>query len=257
MSFHYSRNELLSLCIKENRFFCPSLATFFKFSFFIVIFFLRFLQECSFSETGPALETLKKTFFTSFYKLQIAINRNWIFENLLEALEFFSKPHQKNIYLSQRYNKHDTRNQHDERKQQREHRKHYQRIPHGQAPDVDELVRDNIIPIMRRPRRRHRQAVQIENGRAGRKYRQALKTNIVNTNATQQRTQLTTAYIPVINAARCMSRNTAFCTNGRWYHGTFNDFILRLVLRFADDLVVTCEYTDGVPTLGDFFPYIS
>lgn len=28
----------------------------------------------------------------------------------------------------------------------------------------------------------------------------------------------------------------------------------RVDLRLAEDLVVTCEYMDGVPILGDFFP---
>lgn len=51
-----------------------------------------------------------------------------------------------------------------------------------------------------------------------------------------------------------MSMKYASLRMGRWYQGTRTLRMDRVDLRLAEDLVVTCEYMDGVPILGDFFP---
>lgn len=68
--------------------------------------------------------------------------------------------------------------------------------------------------------------------------------------------QRTTPKEAIINDALWISKNTASCNIGFRYQGTFNDFTDLLDRKFADDLLVTCEYTEGVPMLGDFLPYI-
>ena len=51
-----------------------------------------------------------------------------------------------------------------------------------------------------------------------------------------------------------MSKITASCNIGLWYQGILMDLVERDDFRFAEDLVVTWEYTEGVPMLGVFLP---
>lgn len=58
-----------------------------------------------------------------------------------------------------------------------------------------------------------------------------------------------------VNIAPLWISNTKACVSiGFWYHGIFTLRADLDNLRFALLRVVTWEYTDGVPMLGDFFP---
>lgn len=67
---------------------------------------------------------------------------------------------------------------------------------------------------------------------------------------------LTKENTEIANEARWTSKKTDSVMIGFLYHGTWSDFILRLLRKFALLRVVTCEYIEGVPALGARFSYI-
>jgi len=68
--------------------------------------------------------------------------------------------------------------------------------------------------------------------------------------------KLTKEKTAAIIEALCTSRKNASCTKGFRYQGVFNDLRLLVLRKLALLLVVTCEYTLGVPVM-DLVPGMS